>query len=268
MSKQTGIYTISFLDSENVYVGSSINIGKRKREHLSCLRNNKHYNNHLQNAYNLYGESNMVFKIIVLCEQEQLLVIEEQKIKEYDSYFNGYNMVEKPTKTNFGLKYTEDSKKKMSSSAKARGRVNGKLSKKQVLEIRQKFFDGERITNLAKEYGIHRKTMREMLHLRTYVDIKNEIAGYEEMIKEKEENFKKGIRNHSKGWKHTDEFKEKFRKAVSKPKPETRMFSKEQILEIRERKKKETYKQIAKDYKVSQGTIVRIVKRQTYSDIQ
>jgi group I intron endonuclease len=268
MSGKIGIYKISFLDSKNVYIGSSINIGRRKSVHLCCLRNNKHYNKHLQNAYNLYGENNMTFEIVVLCEQEQLLVFEEQKIKEHNSYLKGYNMVEKPTKTNFGFKHTEDNKEKMSSSAKARGRVNGKLSKKQVLEIRQKFFDGERITNLAKEYGIHRKTMREILHLRTYVDIKNEIAGYEEMIKEKEENFKKGIRSHSKGWKHTDEFKEKFRKAVSKPKTQIRMFSKEQILEIRERKKNETYKQIAKDFSVSQGTIVRIVKRQTYSEIQ
>jgi len=268
MLHKTGIYRIAFLNSKKTYIGSSVNIGKRRREHLSGLRNNRHYNKHLQNAYNLYGEDNMTFEVIVLCEQEHLLVFEEQKIKEYDSYFKGYNLVENPTKTNFGLKHTETSREKMSLSAKARGRCCGKLSKKQVLEIRQKFFDGERITNLAKEYGIHRKTTREILHLRTYMDIKNEIVGYEEMIREKEENFKKGIRNHSKGWKHTDEFKEKLRKVASKPKTGIRKFTKEQIIDIRERKKSETYKQIAKDYNVSQGTIVRIVKRQTYADVR
>ena len=47
-----GIYKISIQD--HIYIGSSVNIKKRLRRHKTLLRNNKHDNIYMQNAYNKY----------------------------------------------------------------------------------------------------------------------------------------------------------------------------------------------------------------------
>lgn len=53
----SGIYAIINRKQNRLYVGSSIDVVKRTRSHLSYLRRNKHHCKHLQNAWNKYGES-------------------------------------------------------------------------------------------------------------------------------------------------------------------------------------------------------------------
>lgn len=50
-----GIYAIYWLNEGLVYVGQSQNIEQRIYTHLASLKNNKHNNKKLQNAYNKYG---------------------------------------------------------------------------------------------------------------------------------------------------------------------------------------------------------------------
>ena len=49
-----GIYLIKNNISKKEYIGQSINIEKRWKDHKKDLRNNIHKNQHLQNAYNKY----------------------------------------------------------------------------------------------------------------------------------------------------------------------------------------------------------------------
>lgn len=51
-----GIYQIKNKINGKVYIGQSINIEKRLKRHLNDLRKLKHRNQHLQNAFNKYGE--------------------------------------------------------------------------------------------------------------------------------------------------------------------------------------------------------------------
>lgn len=46
-----------------MYVGSSVDIKRRFKEHKSSLRLNKHYSTYLQNAWNKYGEKEFAFVI-------------------------------------------------------------------------------------------------------------------------------------------------------------------------------------------------------------
>lgn len=51
------IYKIENLINGKIYIGSTHKVlNKRKSEHFSLLRKNKHYNKKLQNAWNKYGE--------------------------------------------------------------------------------------------------------------------------------------------------------------------------------------------------------------------
>jgi len=85
-----GIYGIYDEVGDKWYIGSSIHINKRKIEHFSKLRNNKHENKKLQSAFNI--NPNLQFLLIEeLRTIEKLLEIEESYINEFDSYYNGYN---------------------------------------------------------------------------------------------------------------------------------------------------------------------------------
>lgn len=54
--KTTGVYAIYCSGDDKYYIGSSVDIKKRWIRHSSLLRNKKHYNFYLQNAWNKYGE--------------------------------------------------------------------------------------------------------------------------------------------------------------------------------------------------------------------
>ena len=48
-----GIYKIYNNLDNKVYIGQTKNLEKRFSQHIDHLRRNKHFNNHLQNAYNI-----------------------------------------------------------------------------------------------------------------------------------------------------------------------------------------------------------------------
>jgi len=58
-----GIYTIKNIITKQLYIGSAINILSRFNKHKEQLRKNKHFNFHLQNSWNKYGENNFLFNI-------------------------------------------------------------------------------------------------------------------------------------------------------------------------------------------------------------
>lgn len=265
---KSGIYKITCLESGKVYIGSSVDVDKRKNTHLCELRNNYHPNRHLQNSYNLYGESKFVFEVVAYCQPEMLLSEEERYIQIFDSYNNGYNLVEKPTHNNLGLKHTEESKEKMSVSAKKRGRNTG-MAAHLINLIRQEFYEGARAGDLAKKFKLSRGAITKIVELRSYRDVPVKIDGYEEFIKQKQEDFKNGKRPRSTGWNHTDEFIERFRKSVSKPKKYLRRLTDQDILDIRKKKAEgSTCKDLSEQYGVNQNTISRIVRKLIYKDIE
>ena len=72
------IYIITNIINDKKYIGSSVNYLKRKNSHICYLRSNKHHSQHLQNAYNKYGEENFKFKSIkkILNDAKELLSLE------------------------------------------------------------------------------------------------------------------------------------------------------------------------------------------------
>lgn len=55
MNKISGIYKILNIKNGKFYIGSSNNIKVRWSQHKTLLKNNKHENKYLQNAWNKYG---------------------------------------------------------------------------------------------------------------------------------------------------------------------------------------------------------------------
>lgn len=92
MDKISGIYCIENIVKHKRYIGQSVDINRRKYEHIHSLSNNKHLNAYLQRSWNEYGEENFKFSILELCNKSQLKSREVYWIEFYDSFNNGYNM--------------------------------------------------------------------------------------------------------------------------------------------------------------------------------
>lgn len=88
---RTGIYKITNVINNKVYVGSAINIDLRWKEHLNDLKNNKHHSIKLQRSYTMHGKENFIFQVIELCDKNLLIVKEQEYINYLNSYKNGYN---------------------------------------------------------------------------------------------------------------------------------------------------------------------------------
>ncbi len=92
----TGIYKIENIVSLIVYVGKTINIKNRWKQHIAALNENKHCNTHLQRAWNKYGPENFKFEILELCNKNKLSEREKYWINYYGGIEskNTYNIIE------------------------------------------------------------------------------------------------------------------------------------------------------------------------------
>ena len=103
-----GIYKITNLITNKVYIGSAKNIDIRIKAHISKLKGNFHINKHLQSSYNKYGETNFKFEIIrevsnnILRRAEQFYINKYQSINPKYGYnkaiviSNTWDDIEKP----------------------------------------------------------------------------------------------------------------------------------------------------------------------------
>ena len=78
-----GIYQIRNLVDNKIYIGSSKSLYQRLRRHLNNLRKNKHDNQHLQNAFNKYGESSFIFEIVEFCNLSEQYEVEQYWINNF-----------------------------------------------------------------------------------------------------------------------------------------------------------------------------------------
>lgn len=69
---KSGIYKITNIVNNKVYVGRSVNWLKRISVHKSELRKNKHSNPYLQKAWNKYGETNFICELVEQCSVDEL----------------------------------------------------------------------------------------------------------------------------------------------------------------------------------------------------
>ena len=89
------IYRILCIPTNESYIGQTIDINRRKNKHFSTLRNNKHENPKLQNAWNKYGEENFSFEFWTFdnITPERLNKLECEYIEKYNSLASGFNLV-------------------------------------------------------------------------------------------------------------------------------------------------------------------------------
>lgn len=106
----TGIYAITCVPTQKVYIGSSVDITRRWREHRRELRRGMHSNRHLQRAWAKHGELSFVFSIIESCDAKILVEREQHHVNERRPRLNGTAIV----RPNFlSQSHTPEAKAKM-----------------------------------------------------------------------------------------------------------------------------------------------------------
>ncbi|HEY9629378.1 MAG TPA: NUMOD3 domain-containing DNA-binding protein [Coleofasciculaceae cyanobacterium] len=121
-----GIYAIIHKESGKIYVGSAAqSFRQRWYSHKFLLRKNKHHSQHIQNAWNKYGEEAFEFRILEIIHPDlifQTLIRSEQEWMDYYQAANpkyGYNIC--PTAGNsLGTKHSEETKAKVSAANKGK----------------------------------------------------------------------------------------------------------------------------------------------------
>ena len=110
-----GIYKIENKLNGMVYVGSSIDIERRCRQHRAKLRGGRHRNTHLQRAWDKYGRGAFTFAILeeVGGDDNSLLTREQKHLDDCFGHGDCYNMARDATASMRGRHHTEESKRKM-----------------------------------------------------------------------------------------------------------------------------------------------------------
>ena len=140
-----GIYTITNSINGKIYVGYSKNIKSRLYKHKYELRNNTHKNKYLQNAYDLNGEKFFKFETLLECNENHLASEEHYwcNILNVHNKKYGYNL--RPTHPDNIQLFSEETRKKMSESAK------GKIVSLETREKLSKTFKGRKHSEESKK---------------------------------------------------------------------------------------------------------------------
>lgn len=226
------IYKIINEKNGKFYIGSTVNLDKRKKRHFNDLKNGKHHCLFLQRAFKKYGENafKFVVKEINIIDEKSLRLLEERYIKYcwnsgklYNASKKGSggdlisyhprnkeirNLQSRITKKRYS-NMSENDKKKLSKRMSGKGNPNY-----------GNHWTDEMKTNMSKFWKDYYSKHDSYQKGKTYEEIFGEKKAKE--LKEKmSERYKKriGEKNGFYGKHHTNEAKEKMRNARLGKKP-------------------------------------------------
>lgn len=85
-----GIYIIkSILKPDRFYIGSSVQVTKRWKQHIRDLRGNRHHSKKMQRHFNKYGEGDLVFSMLLECDINSIIKNEQIFLDSLSPFFNG-----------------------------------------------------------------------------------------------------------------------------------------------------------------------------------
>jgi group I intron endonuclease len=110
------IYKFIHTESGRAYIGQTIqNPNRRRLEHIADSRNTPR-TYHFHNALKKYGAESFIFEVIAEAKSlEELNLLEEKYVNQYDSINNGFNI----RQAGGNKLHSEESKQRMSDAQKA-----------------------------------------------------------------------------------------------------------------------------------------------------
>lgn len=115
-----GIYKIQNKTNGKFYIGSSVDVKGRFYNHKAQLRRNIHDNQHLQNAWNKYGEVSFDFTVLKECPNDTLIIEEQRELNIHAGKEYCYNISPSADVSMRGVPRSDDVKQKISAALKGK----------------------------------------------------------------------------------------------------------------------------------------------------
>lgn len=267
----TGIYEILNVKNGRRYIGSAVNVSKRWREHLRQLEDGKHHSRFMQRCWNKNGSDCFVFRVVLSCEKENLLMYEQAFLDFHEPEYNSA----KVAGSQLGFRHSEESRAKMSASrpkgfSPMRGKTHSDATKLKISQNRKgkggtgwteerkrKISEALKGREISPEHreklraaNLGKKQSAETIEKRTA-----KLRG-----RKMPEDARKAASERMKGTKMSDAAKLKMRKSKSR-------LADDQVKEIKSmiKEKRLSQKKIAEKYSVDQSVISEINTGKAYS---
>lgn len=150
----SGIYCIYNLVNGKIYFGQSFDVENRIRKHKESLKGNYHKNDHLQKAFNKYGEFNFFFNLVLECAESERDFYEKKFINDFKTFDRqyGYNIQLGGHERKI---MAEETKKKLSNALK--GRITNPENHAKLIATQKKgkhprWIQEVTIENVVKDY--------------------------------------------------------------------------------------------------------------------
>jgi group I intron endonuclease len=195
---KSGIYAIKNIINNKVYIGSAINIDKRWASHKHHLRQGKHHSEHLQCAWDKYGEQNFKFEVLEEVQNPLHLISYEQVYLDYYKSHEterGYNIC-KVAGSRYGVKASEETRQKISEASKNRSE-----------ETIQKIREAHTGKKLSEE---HKQKLREASTGKTLSEEARQKIREAKTGKKRSEETKQKLREAKVGKKLSEEHRQKM----------------------------------------------------------
>ena len=237
----SGIYSITNKADGKRYIGRSVDISRRKRDHLKALREGKNSSRHLQLAWNKWGEKSFIFEVVEECPPEDIVQREAHWIQTYETTHpdKGYNLKAEDGSGSWCL--TDAAKQHLSDVHKKRYRSNPDLSQADSERAKQMHRDGRwktirQRTQEQQESWYSSQTTEEIRSLRSENAKNQNLAGLLPWTDERREEWRQkfsGEGNPCYGKPLPDERKQKISESLKgRPAPKPPGFG-EKIAEAR-----------------------------------
>lgn len=106
--KISGVYEIVNIITGDLYIGSTVDLKRRKIQHLCESTWRKNPNKQLYKDIKQYGKNNFLFKPIWLCNPEELKKYEQLAIEKYRPQYNIRDAYTRLSKEEYQKKYRKE----------------------------------------------------------------------------------------------------------------------------------------------------------------
>lgn len=204
-----GIYMIRNLINDKKYIGQSVDIERRFKEHKNRMFYTE-YETCFYRALKKYGIENFSFEILEICKKEEMDEKEKEYIQKFKTYVkeNGYNFT--TGGKGYSGEFTEEHKQKLAASKTGvKNPLYNKTPSKETLLKRSLALKGKKKPDSFKEKMsiIHKG---KIISEETREKLRNANLG-----KKHSEETKEKMRGRT--FVHSEEAKEKIKEKLSKP---------------------------------------------------